>query len=309
MSTNPIKTTDALRKPEWLKVRVPAGERYGWIRDRARGLKLHTVCEEARCPNIAECWQGGTATFMLMGDTCTRGCRFCSVKTAKHPGALDAGEPMHIAETIAEMQLDYVVLTTVNRDDLPDQGAAHIAETIRRAQLASPSLLIEVLIPDFQGVLPLVEQVLGARPAVLAHNVETVERLTAKVRDPRATFAQSLAVLEHAARVAPDIYTKSSLMVGVGETMDEVREAMRALRSVGVAFLTIGQYLRPGKGKLTVESYVHPEVFAQLEADGLEMGFDYVASGPLVRSSYKAAEFYIARKLRGEREAAGARHG
>ena len=287
-------------KPDWLKVKVPQGERYAWIRDRARSLNLHTVCEEARCPNIGECWQGGTATFMLMGDECTRGCRFCSVKTAKHPGTLDGREPLHIAETIRAMGLDYVVLTTVNRDDLADQGSAHIAETIRRTQLANPELLIEVLIPDFQGDRACLERVIAARPAVLAHNVETVPRLTPSVRDPRAGFDQSLRVLEHSKRTAPAMRTKSSLMLGLGEREDEVLDSMRALRGVDVDFLTLGQYLQPDRWNLPVVEYVRPERFTALEQAGLAMGFRYVASGPLVRSSYRAAEFFIAQHLRGQ---------
>jgi lipoic acid synthetase len=302
---------------------VPHGERFEWIRGQARSLNLHTVCEEARCPNIGECWQGGTATFMLMGDACTRGCRFCSVKTAKNPGALDAGEPVKIAETIRGMGLDYVVLTTVNRDDLPDQGSAHIAETIRRTQLANPRLLIEVLIPDFRGDEACLERVLAARPAVLAHNVETVRRLTPSVRDARAGFEQSLRVLDHAKRAgypaggvasgigvaqgsgaAPaagaPLRTKSSLMLGLGETEAEVLEAMEALRGVDVDFLTLGQYLQPDKWNLPVVEYVPPERFKALEQRGLAMGFRYVAAGPLVRSSYRAAEFFIAQDLRGE---------
>lgn len=290
------------RKPEWLKVKVPHGERFQWIKARARGLNLHTVCEEARCPNIGECWQGGTATFMLMGDTCTRGCRFCSVKTLRRPGALDPEEPVHIAETVREMGLDYVVLTTVNRDDLPDQGSAHIAETIRRSRLASPHLLIEVLIPDFRGDPECLERVIRARPAVIAHNVETVERLTPIVRDPRAGYRQSLAVLDHlrarAAELGVPIKTKSSLMLGLGETEAEVRQAMADLRAVGVDFLTLGQYLQPDAMKLKVVEYLPPERFKALEQEGLAMGFAYVAAGPLVRSSYRAAEFWIRQHLR-----------
>ncbi len=298
-----------LRKPDWLKVKVPHGERFTWIKDRARALNLHTVCEEARCPNIGECWQGGTATFMLMGDTCTRGCRFCSVKTLRHPGPLDAGEPQHIAETIRELGLDYVVLTTVNRDDLPDQGAPHIAETIRRSQLASPRLLIEVLIPDFRGDESCLDQIIQARPAVIAHNVETVERLTPAVRDPRAGYAQSLSVLDYlptrAQALGVPIKTKSSLMLGLGETEAEVRAAMTAIRAVNVDFLTLGQYLQPEPKKLKVVEYIVPERFKALEAEGLAMGFSYVAAGPLVRSSYRAAEFWIAQAVRKGREAAG----
>ncbi len=295
------KPTPRLRlpKPEWLKVKVPHGERFQWIQERARSQNLHTVCEEARCPNIGECWQGGTATFMLMGDECTRGCRFCSVKTAKHPGTLDGEEPVKIAETIRAMALDYVVLTTVNRDDLADQGSTHIAATIRRTQLANPNLLIEVLIPDFRGDTACLERVIAAKPAVLAHNVETVPRLTPTVRDPRAGFDQSLGVLAHAKHVAPEMRTKSSLMLGLGEREDEVLESMRALRGVGVDFLTLGQYLQPDKWNLPVVEYVRPERFKTLEQAGLAMGFRYVASGPLVRSSYRAAEFFIAQDLRG----------
>jgi len=303
--SNPRGPGPRLPKPDWLKVKVPQGERFEWIRSRARSLNLHTVCEEARCPNIGECWRGGTATFMLMGDSCTRGCRFCSVNTAKHPAALDGEEPVKIAETIREMGLDYVVLTTVNRDDLPDQGSAHIAETVRRTQLANPRLLIEVLIPDFRGDEACLERVLAARPAVLAHNVETVPRLSPIVRDPRAGFEQSLRVLEHAKRAGlppggrhDALRTKSSLMLGLGESGEEVLEAMRALRGVGVDFLTLGQYLQPGKRNLPVVEYVPPERFKLLERQGLQMGFRYVAAGPLVRSSYRAAEFFIAQDLR-----------
>ncbi|MFI5400695.1 MAG: lipoyl synthase [SAR324 cluster bacterium] len=292
-------------KPEWLKVKVPQGERFEWIRDRARALNLHTVCEEARCPNIGECWRGGTATFMLMGDSCTRGCRFCSVNTAKHPAALDSEEPVKIAETVREMGLDYVVLTAVNRDDLADQGSAHIAETVRRTQIANPRLLIEALIPDFRGDQACLERVLAARPAVLAHNVETVPRLSPYVRDPRAGFEQSLRVLEHAKQAGfspggaqAGLRTKSSLMLGLGETEEEVLDSMRALRGVGVDFLTLGQYLQPGKRNLPVVEYVPPERFKSLEVRGLQMGFRYVAAGPLVRSSYRAAEFFIAQDVR-----------
>jgi lipoyl synthase len=301
---NSLHRTTRPPKPEWLKVKVPQGPRFEAIRKQARTLNLHTVCEEARCPNIGECWQGGTATFMLMGDSCTRGCRFCSVKTAKNPGALDAEEPVHIAETIRGMGLDYVVLTTVNRDDLPDQGSGHIAETIRRTQLANPKLLIEVLIPDFRGDKACLDRVLAAHPAVLAHNVETVPRLTPTVRDPRAHFDQSLRVLDYAKRHAPrcksptPLRTKSSLMLGLGEREEEVLDAMRSLRSVEVDFLTLGQYLQPDKWNLPVVEFIRPERFKDFEQQGLAMGFRYVAAGPLVRSSYRAAEFFIAQDLR-----------
>ena len=294
-TTNRLST----KKPPWLKVPFPGGERYSWIKKRAANLNLSTVCEEANCPNIGECWNGGTATFMLMGDTCTRGCRFCSVKSAKNPGSLDAEEPKKLAETVKNMALKYVVLTTVDRDDLPDQGASHIARCIHSTQSACPEMLIEMLMPDFQGKTELVQQVINARPAVLAHNLETVRSLTDKVRDSRAGYDQSLEVLRYLKQQCPEGYTKSSLMLGVGESRTETLEAMKDLRDVGVDFLTIGQYLQPSKKHLKVENFVHPDEFEELALQGDKMGFEYVASGPLVRSSYKAAEFYIERKIRG----------
>lgn len=292
------KRQDRLPKPSWLKVRFPSGERFHWIEGQARKLALSTVCEEARCPNIGECWNSGTATFMVMGDTCTRGCRFCSVKTDKTPGPLDADEPRKLAETIQQMRLGYVVLTTVDRDDLDDQGAGHIARCIRATQRANPELLIEILMPDFRGEESLVQQVIDAEPAVLAHNLETVQRLTPRVRDPRATYDQSLAVLSYLKQQAPQRYTKSSLMLGLGETKEEVITAMQDMRAVGVSFLTLGQYLQPTLRHLAVERFLPPEEFEELGKIGEELGFEYVASGPLVRSSYKAAEFFIERKIR-----------
>ena len=286
------------KKPPWLKVPFPGGESYSWIKKRAANLNLSTVCEEANCPNIGECWNGGTATFMLMGDTCTRGCRFCSVKSAKNPGALDPEEPKKLAETVKNLALKYVVLTTVDRDDLPDQGASHIARCIRSTQRACPEMLIEMLMPDFQGKIELVQQVINARPAVLAHNLETVRSLTDRVRDSRASYDQSLDVLRYLKQQCPDGYTKSSLMLGVGESRTETLQAMKDLRDVGVDFLTIGQYLQPSKKHLKVEKFMHPDEFDELALQGDKMGFEYVASGPLVRSSYKAAEFYIERKIR-----------
>lgn len=287
------------KKPPWLKVPFPGGERYSWIKKRAANLNLSTVCEEANCPNIGECWNGGTATFMLMGDTCTRGCRFCSVKSAKNPEVLDAEEPKKLAETVKNLALKYVVLTTVDRDDLPDQGASHIARCIRSTQRACPEMLIEMLMPDFQGKTELVQQVINSRPAVLAHNLETVRSLSEKVRDSRAGYDQSLDVLHYLKQQCPEGYTKSSLMLGVGESRTETLQAMKDLRDVGVDFLTIGQYLQPSKKHLKVEKFVHPDEFDDLAVQGDKMGFEYVASGPLVRSSYKAAEFYIERKIRG----------
>ena len=230
---------------------------------------------------------------MVMGDICTRGCRFCAVTTRRKGGPLDPLEPQKVANAIAEMQLDYVVVTSVDRDDLPDQGADHLAACIREIQSRNPRTLLEVLIPDFRGDLDLLQRVIDAEPTVLAHNVETIPRLTAKVRDPRATWDQSVAVLAHVKATRPAMFTKSSLMVGLGETLDEVVDAMRALRAVGVDFLTLGQYLQPTPLHLKISEYVTPERFAEYERLGLHLGFTYVASGPLVRSSYKAGEFFI----------------
>lgn len=285
-------------KPEWLKVKMPGGARYQAIRGRARELKLHTVCEEAQCPNIGECWSSGTATFMVLGETCTRGCRFCAVDTARTPAPPDPDEPRHVAEAIAEMQLDYVVVTSVNRDDLPDQGAGHFAACIREIRRAAPGTLVEVLIPDFRGRLDLVEQVLAAGPEVLAHNLETVPRLQQPVRDPRASWAQSEAVLRGTKELRPGQLTKTSLQVGHGETEEELVEAMVLTRAMGVDFLTLGQYLRPSPTHLPVRAFVPPETFRRWEQIGLDLGFTYVASGPLVRSSYKAGEFFIRDHIR-----------
>ena len=295
-----LETPTRPAKPPWLKVRFPGGARFNWIKEQSHGQKLATVCEEARCPNIGECWNSGTATFMMMGDTCTRGCRFCAVTTAKRPGALDMDEPRHLAETIRKMDLSYVVLTSVDRDDLEDQGAGHIARCIRAAKRANPDLLIEILMPDFQGETPLVQQMIDSGAEVLAHNVETVARLTEKVRDPRAGYRQSLEVLGYLKAKAPERHTKSSLMLGLGETRDEIFQAMQDMREVGVDFLTLGQYLQPTRKHLKVERFLPPEEFEELRQVGAALGFDYIAAGPLVRSSYKAAEFYIERKIRGQ---------
>ena len=297
MTTVPAKHYS--KKPPWLKVPFPGGDRYSWIKSRSTRLNLSTVCEEANCPNIGECWNGGTATFMLMGDTCTRGCRFCAVKSSKYPPALDADEPSKLAGTIKKMNLNYVVLTTVNRDDLPDQGASHIARCIKATQRTTPRLLIEMLMPDFRGEIELVQQIIDASPAVLAHNLETVRRLTPEVRDYRADYDQSLEVLRYLKTNCPEGYTKSSLMLGLGESRREILQAMQDMRNAGVDFLTIGQYLQPTRKHLKVLKFLHPDEFNELGQIGDKMGFDYVASGPLVRSSYKAAEFYIERKIRG----------
>lgn len=289
-------------KPPWLKVRAPGGARYTQIKGRARELKLHTVCEEARCPNIGECWGGGTATFMVMGGICTRGCRFCAVTTRRKGMPLDPDEPTNVAATIAGMELDYVVLTSVDRDDLPDQGAGHFAACIAAIREAAPQTLVEVLIPDFTGRTDLLDVVVAAKPDVIAHNIECVRRMTPKVRDPRAGYDQSLRVLAHLKQDTGQM-TKSSIMVGVGETEAEVLETMGDLRSVGCDFLTVGQYLQPTPKHLPIDSYIPPETFARYEEVGLQLGFRYVASGPLVRSSYKAGEFFIAQHLRRQQPA------
>jgi len=286
-----------LRLPPWLKTEIPMGKNFSQLKKDLRGLKLSTVCEEARCPNIGECWGGekgtATATIMLMGDTCTRGCRFCSVKTARAPPPLDMDEPKNTAVAVAQWGLDYVVLTSVDRDDLPDAGAAHIAETIRQLKLEKPSLLVECLSPDFAGNESCVEAVASSGLDVFAHNIETVERLTPFVRDPRAKYRQTLAVLDHAKKVSPGLVTKTSIMLGLGEKDEEVRTTMEELRNVGVDCLTLGQYMQPTKRHLKVQEYVTPAKFAMWEQVGKELGFLYTASGPLVRSSYKAGEFFI----------------
>jgi lipoic acid synthetase len=293
--------TPTTGKPPWLKVRMPGSPRYHELKARARTLRLATVCEEARCPNIGECWGGGTATFMVLGDTCTRGCRFCAVKTRKTGTPVDADEPRNVATAIAELNLDYVVLTSVDRDDLPDQGAGHFAACVREIRALSPHTLVETLIPDFRGRLDLIRTLVESRPEVVAQNLETVERLTHPVRDPRAGYRQTLDVLAAIKTIDSSRCTKSSLMVGLGETEDEVVAAMRDLRDVGVDFLTIGQYLRPTPKHIDVAEFIPPEQFAAYEKAGLDLGFEYVASGPLVRSSYKAGEFFLTRFLRGRR--------
>jgi len=282
-----------LRKPEWLKVLPPGGAGFARVKAVLRKFSLHTVCEEARCPNVHECWGGGTATFMLLGATCTRSCRFCAVRSAKRGEPVDPQEPERVAQAARELGLRYVVLTSVTRDDLPDGGAAHFAATIRAIKRAQPGALVEALIPDFQGDPRALEEVVKAEPTVIGHNVETVARLTPQVRDRRASYEQSLHVLETIKRINPKIYTKSSLMLGLGETEAEIITTMRDLRAAGVDILTLGQYLQPTRRHLPVREYVTPEQFARYRELGERMGFLYVASGPLVRSSYRAGELFI----------------
>lgn len=282
-----------LKKPDWLKIKASVpNERYLKIRGLVHGAKLATVCEEAMCPNIGECWGGGTATFMLMGDTCTRACRFCNVNHGA-PQALDPDEPQKLGHAIGQLGLDYAVITCVDRDDLPDGGAAHFASCINYLRTHSPELKVEVLTSDFQGKHEDIKKVIDAKPHVYAHNIETVERLQSRVRDRRANYEQSLGVLKYVKEVAPNMYTKSSIMVGLGEKPEEVEATMKDLRAIEVDFLTIGQYLRPTAWNLKVTEYVPPEQFRWYEKKGLAFGFKYVAAGPYVRSSYKAGELFI----------------
>ncbi len=296
----------AERKPEWLRVRPAAGEDYAHVKTLLRDLNLHTVCEEAHCPNVAECWGGGTATVMLLGDICTRGCRFCAVTSGNPRGLVDADEPRRVASAIRDLGLSYVVLTSVDRDDLPDGGASQFAATIREIKARNPDILVEALIPDFRGDLDAVRTVIEALPDVLDHNIETVRRLQGVARDRRATYAQSLAVLRGAKSMRADLFTKSSIMLGLGETREEILETMRDLRANRVDLLTLGQYLRPSEWHLPVSEYVPPETFGELREAGEAMGFLYVAAGPLVRSSYRAGEFFLERVIRErKRPAAG----
>ena len=282
------------RKPSWLKVSLPSGDNYFRIRRLMQSLNLATVCQEANCPNIGECWSGGTATIMLMGEVCTRGCRFCNVKTGNPKGLLDKDEPVKVAKAISQMGLDYVVLTSVDRDDLPDEGAGHFAKTVEELKNRIPGLLVEVLTPDFKGRIDCIKTILSAGPHVFAHNMETVERLTAGVRDRRAGYRQSLKVLEMAKKFSKNVlYTKSSLMLGLGETDEEIQATLEDLRGVGCDIVTFGQYLRPKKRHLPVKEYVTPQKFQEWKESALKLGFLYVASGPLVRSSYRAGEFFV----------------
>nr|CAH8849330.1 unnamed protein product [Trichobilharzia regenti] len=302
------KTGERLRLPKWLKTEIPCGGNVARLEKQLRSLNLHTVCEEARCPNLSECWSGGssaasTATIMIMGDTCTRGCRFCSVKTSPNPPPLDPNEPVNTAEAISNWDVDYIVITSVDRDDLVDGGARHIAETIRQIKARKPSILVECLVPDFQGCTDSITTVVRANPEVYAHNIETVESLQSVVRDRRAGYSQSLRTLETAKersnRLVSSgdadslIVTKSSIMLGLGETEHEVMVALKDLRQAGVDCVTLGQYVQPTRRHLKVKEYIHPDKFDYWAKVGNEMGFLYTASGPLVRSSYRAGEYYI----------------
>jgi len=275
-------------RPDWIKARWPVGPAYDRLQDLMRSKQLHTVCEEAHCPNIGECWGRGTATFMILGDTCTRSCGFCAVKTGR-PGTLDLDEPRRVAMAVAQMGLRHAVVTSVNRDELPDGGAEVFAATIRWIRRTAPGTTIEVLIPDFKGNEEALRTVVDAGPEILNHNTETVPRLYRRVR-PQADYAQSLEVLRRAKAMNPAARTKSGVMVGLGETREELIAVFRDLAAQGVDILTVGQYLRPSTQHLPIERYWHPDEFAELKDRALEMGFGHVESGPLVRSSYHAEE-------------------
>ena len=292
------KQKEITRLPSWLQTPIPNNENYKSIKRDLRGLNLHTVCEEARCPNISDCWGGSdksaaTATIMLMGDTCTRGCRFCSVKTSKAPPPLDPHEPEHTAEALRRWGLGYVVLTSVDRDDLADGGAHHFAETIMKIKSKAPTMLVEALTGDYAGDLEMVAKVARSGLDVYAHNMETVEALTPMVRDRRAKFRQSLSVLKHAKVAKEGLITKTSIMLGLGETEEQLWETLKELRRADVDVVTFGQYMRPTKRHMPVHTYVTPAIFEIWRQRALDMGFLYCASGPLVRSSYKAGEAFI----------------
>ena len=276
--------------PDWIRVRVTEGENFKDLKQMVRSGRLHTVCEEARCPNIFDCWNRRTATFMILGDVCTRACRFCAV-TSGRPTELDLGEPLRVAGSVAELGLKHAVITSVDRDDLRDGGAGIFARTITAIRRRSPGTTIEVLTPDFQGNLESVETVVAAGPDIFNHNTETVPRLYARIR-PKAVYANSLALLRHVKALAPHMVTKSGLMVGLGETADEVRTAMADLRVAACDTLTIGQYLQPTRTHLPVVEYVAPEMFAEYAKVGRELGFRHVAAGPFVRSSYHAEDTF-----------------
>ena len=278
------------RKPSWLRARAPSGTGFQAVKGIVKAHRLATVCEEAKCPNIGECWNAGTATIMLMGSVCTRACRFCSVDTGNPRGWLDPDEPQNAARTVELMRLKYVVLTSVDRDDIADGGAGHYAECIRAVKRRNPATAVEALTPDFQGVRAHVETVVGSGLEVFAQNIETVRRLTRPVRDPRAGYVQTLEVLEHAKRHRPEVLTKSSLMLGLGETDEEIEQTLRDLRAAGVDIVTLGQYLRPTMNHLPVERFVTPAQFDRYRESALALGFLECVSGPLVRSSYRAEQ-------------------
>ena len=290
-----VESTKALHiaKPAWLKTPIPTGETYFNIKRDLRERKLYTVCEEAKCPNIGQCWNTNTATFMVLGEVCTRGCRFCNVKTGNPNGWLDLNEPQQVAESAALMKLKYVVITMVDRDDLPDGGAEHVATVVRKVRELNPGIVIELLAGDFRGSDDALKTILAERPEVYAHNIETVERLSPRVRDARANYRQSVRALQRVRELAQyRVFTKSAVMLGLGEDEDEVKQSLRDLREAGVEFVTLGQYMRPTNKHLSIKRFAHPDEFNRLGEYAESIGYLSVASAPLVRSSFKAHEFY-----------------
>lgn len=284
-------------KPPWLKIKPaatnsPEMQTFGTLRKRVKDLKLHTVCEESHCPNMAECWGMGTATFMVLGDTCTRGCKFCNIKTGNPFKKINLNEPRDLAKAVAEMKINYAVITSVDRDDLADGGAGHFAKCIETVRQECPDTLIELLIPDFRGQTADLDTIIAAKPKVIGQNIETVERLTHQVRDLRAGYQQTMDVLQYIKSQDPKIFTKSAIMVGLGETEEEVIQTLRDLRDHQVDFVNIGQYLQPSAKHYPLKEYVAPDQFKKYENIALEMGFLYAFCGPLVRSSYRAGEYF-----------------
>ncbi len=279
----------SLIRPSWLKMKIPSGENYLKVRKTLQKYNLHTVCEEASCPNVSECWGVGTATIMIMGDVCSRGCKFCNVETGK-PFELDSEEPQHVAEAIKEWNLRYVVITSVCRDDLPDEGSEHFARTIQCIKSECSNTVVESLIPDFSGNEKFIETIVKAKPNVIGHNVETVKRLSQSIRDLRANYKQSLNVLKYVKELDSSIFTKSSLMLGLGESEEEILQTAQELRDVDVDIITLGQYLQPSLSHLSVKEFVTPEKFYQLKLDLRKLGFLHVESGPFVRSSFRASD-------------------
>jgi len=287
--------TGMLKKPDWLTIKLQTKDQFKHVKETLRASGVATVCEESHCPNIPECWSGGTATFMILGDTCTRACKFCYVKTGFPGKPVDPQEIDRLVDAVSKWKLEYIVVTSVDRDDLPDQGSSHFAECIRR--LKETGILVEVLIPDFRGNEKCLDRIIAAKPDVIAHNIEVVERLQSDfkttIRDPRANFKQSLGVLEYIKKKDPNIFTKSSIMVGFGEKNDEVIDAMKELRKIDVNVLMIGQYLRPSEKQAEVKEYVSPEIFKYYKDQAKELGFLYCAAGPFVRTSYRAGELFM----------------
>ncbi len=283
-----------IQKPDWIKIRYKANQNTNHIDRLTSRFGLNSVCQSAHCPNRSECWAAGTATFMIMGNACTRGCRFCAVRTSANPPPLDPDEPEKLAMAVAELKLKYTVITSVDRDDLEDDGAAHYAECVRRIRRKNPNTIVETLIPDFKGKRPSIRELVESRPHVISHNLETVEGLTPEIRDLRASYGQSLGVLKTVRELSGGkIITKSGIMVGFGETFDEVARTMQDAKESGVEIFTVGQYLSPSDSHYPVKEFVTPEIFEEYEKLGYETGFSFVASGPLVRSSFRAGEPFV----------------